>query len=782
MVQKPTRHQYNSVRGQTSSSCIDHVYTNYKFRCSKISTFSFGNSDHDLLSYVRFSKEPPAPTRTIRKRSYKNFCAEKFLSDLKLVDWSWVYSCQDVDDSVYWFTHLFKIVLDQHAPWISFQQRQKFAPWVTKDTIKIMNERNTAKSRVSQLCKEGQDASGAGSTYKQLRNKVNNRLKYEEKQFKMQKLSESLGSPSACWHRAKSYMNWNNSTGPPSQLLDKGILISKAASIASTMNEFFIEKVQTIRAGIKSLPNEFKICHEIMSHRKISLDINHVSVTHVKKILKKSKGSKSTGIDTLDSYSVKLSAEIIAQPLHHIICLAIMQSKFPSSWKYSKVIPLHKKESKLEKKNYRPVTILSPLSKIFERIIYDQMYNYFSRNRILNKNLHGFRSNRSTQTALLTMYDRWATAASNGQMSGVVLIDLSAAFDLVDHQLLLSKLKIYGVKGDLLRLIESYLSDRFQSVWIDHVLSSFLPCDIGVPQGSILGPLFFVIFANDLIDSIESHADAYADDTTVTASGSTVREIENQLSKDCSLVTDWMRSNLLKLNADKSSILTMGTQRRLLNKDKSLEVEMNGVVLTETQSETLLGCTIQANLKWNGQVSALSKKLASRLNALSKLQYCCPYVLRKSIAECIFNSLLIYCLPVFGGLDKSSIQDLQKLQNRAARIVCQAPVFAKRSTLFEKLGWLTVNQLISYHTVMAIQKIRVEKEPEYLAQFLTNDSRNSRIIVPNQMLNIAYKSFCYRGSALWNLLPYDLRKENKTGQFRNRTRKWIKSNVKQFLD
>ena len=208
---------------------------------------------------------------------------------------------------------------------------------------------------------------------------------------------------------------------------------------------------------------------------------------------------------------MKTSAEIIAGPLHHVIVLSINQNKFPTGWKYSKVIRLHKKLSQLERKNYRPVAILSPLSKILEKVVYTQIYDYFTRNKIFHPNLHGYRGNRSTQTALLQMYDRWVEAAVAGKVSGVVLLDLSVAFDLVEPSILINKLRIYGLDENFLNWIKSYLTNRHQAVWIDHTLSEFLECEVGVPQGSNLGPLFFLIFYNDLPYSLDSELDVFAD-------------------------------------------------------------------------------------------------------------------------------------------------------------------------------------------------------------------------------------------------------------------------------
>ena len=294
-------------------------------------------------------------------------------------------------------------------------------------------------------------------------------------------MDECQDCPSKTWSLAKKLMDWV-SPGPPTQLEvednKKITLYTKAKDLARIMNEFFINKVQTIVSGLGNGHTDLSGCKKIMNDKKISLSLRFVTVAKVKKLLSNLKNKTSSPVDQLDNYSVKLASDFIAGPLHHVICLSIMQKKVPSCWKYTKIVPFHKKKSP---GNYRPVAILSPLSKILEKVIYEHIYNYFERNKLFHPSLHGYRKDRSTMTALLSMYEKWVMAARKGQVSGVVLVDLSAAFDLVTPSLLIQKLKIYGFEEDITTWILSYLTDRYQSVWIDHVFSDFLENSIGVP-------------------------------------------------------------------------------------------------------------------------------------------------------------------------------------------------------------------------------------------------------------------------------------------------------------
>ena len=372
---------------------------------------------------------------------------------------------------------------------------------------------------------------------------------------------------------------------------------------------------------------------------------------------------------------------------------------------------------------------------------------------------------------------------SGGQVSGVVLVDLSAAFDLVSPTLLIQKLKIYGIDEDFASWILSYLCGRFQSVWIDHVYSSFLESSIGVPQGSNLGPLFFLIFFNDLPAFINESIDCYADDSTLAATGASAEEISTKLSRDCGELNNWMISNKFKLNADKTHFLVMGTANKLRTMvEEKVVVEMDGVQLEESseESEVLLGIRVQSNLKWSEQINYLTSRLKQRLAGLQNLKSVMKRSAKKSIVQGVFNSVLCYCLPLFGGCSDSEVRVLQVLQNRPAQMVLGCPPRTSRDLMFSKLGWLTVRQLIGYHTLIVIYRIRQSHQPEQLAAKLTKDNRQGRIMLKNVQLGLYRNGFIYRGSVLWNKLPENLRNEKKLGPFKRILKSWIEANLSRF--
>ena len=479
-------------------------------------------------------------------------------------------------------------------------------------------------------------------------------------------------------------------------------------------------------------------------------------------------------------------------------------------YKFAKVIPLLKKGDPLDPKNYRPVAILCILSKVIEKVIFTQIVEYMNCNEYFHPNHHGFRANHSTSTAMIQMYDTWVQAVDRGELAGVCMLDMSAAFDVVDHGILLSKLKLYGFDGDALKWMKNYLSGRTQSVYIDGSLSSFLQVDVGVPQGSILGPLCYILFTNDLPEVVldtnshvhwsplTSHCDecgglcCFADDSTYSTSSHDQDILNEKLNDRYTVLADYMGNNRLKLNDDKTHLLIMTTRQKRKIINISVKINTATEVIEPIKSEKLLGIHIQDDLKWTEYIQnndkSLIKQLTSRLNALKMISGVANFKTRLMVANGIFCSKLIFQISLWGGTEEYLLNSLQVVQNKAARFVTRRGRYTHVVDLLNQCGWLSVRQLVFFHSVALIHKTLQTTFPKFIFNKLSTEfPYNTRLAQSESVrmgpefkskLELTEKSFMNRATVSYNHLPATLRKISSLEKFKKQLKVWVLENFR----
>ena len=344
----PTRHWPGQV-----SSGLDHYYTNKPEKLSLVSTQHCGGSDHVLIFATRYSRSIKTSPRYIRKRSYKNFNPGDFIAAIKQVSWLDIYLCENVNDAVELLSSKITFILDTMAPMKTTQIRTRHAPWLSKQTVELMSERDQLQKAASES-----NSREDWNKFKASRNKINNRLKYEQISWEKARLEECDGNPSQTWKNVKNILNWKTS-GSPNQLFYQGRLISKPQELADAQNQYFIEKINKLREDLPApVSDPLLTLRSLMQGRGCSFSLHAVHPDEVEKVISNLSNSTSFGMDLIDTYTIKLVKAEILPAITHIVNLSISTKTFPDIWKRAKVIPLHKKEDLFNPKNYRPVAII----------------------------------------------------------------------------------------------------------------------------------------------------------------------------------------------------------------------------------------------------------------------------------------------------------------------------------------------------------------------------------------------------------------------------------------
>ena len=488
-----------------------------------------------------------------------------------------------------------------------------------------------------------------------------------------------------------------------------------------------------------------------------------VSENEIKNITKAFSSEKAAGYDNISMSIVKLTINYISRPLTHIVNLSLSQGFVPDEMKIARVIPLYKSEDKSFVKNYRPVSILPVFSKILEKVFYNRILNYLNKNEILYANQYGFRKGHSTASALLDLYDKISEAIDKKEVAVGVFLDLSKAFDTVNHNILFEKLEYYGVRGIALSWIKSYFSNRKQFVQFNNSSSTSKNITCGVPQGSILGPLLFLIYINDICNvSTLAKLILFADDTSLFFSHRDPVYLVNMINQELEKFSIWLRTNRLSLNLDKTKFMIFKPRQKLLELD--VKLLLNDREIDQVEKIVFLGVILDDKLSWKSHISQVSTKISKSIGIIRKSSF---FLLKQSLFTLYYSLVypyLQYCNIVWASTYASNLFRLVVLQKRIVRIMNNSTFDSHTSMIFKNLRLLKFNDICKLQTCQFMFLYKKNLVPEHFKNiFLLNSQihnyntrRANEFHIVTPRTNLRQFSIKYQGPFLYNSLDNDI--------------------------
>jgi len=469
--------------------------------------------------------------------------------------------------------------------------------------------------------------------------------------------------------------------------------------------------------------------------------------------------NKSLGPNSIPVHLLKICNNYFSIILSKLINLSFKTGIFPDLCKYAKVIPIYKKDDPLLTNNYRPISLLPIFSKIFEKIIYIRMYSFIDKNHLLYDRQFGFRNSHSTSHALISLIESIKNSLDDKKIVAGVFIDLTKAFDTVNHEILCNKLSYYGFRGKFNDLIKSFLSNRKQYVSINGVDSEYLDITCGVPQGSTLGPLLFILYINDLQYSLKfSTASHFADDTCLLYDSKNPKTLETNLNYDLKKLNQWLYANRLALNIDKTKLLLFHSKYN--KKEYEISIKMKGIKLVPSRTVKYLGLYLDDNLSWDYHIKELTSKLSRANGILSKLRH---YVSIKSLIQIyysLFYSHMSYGVLVWSLTAQKNIEKISILQRKCLRVINSAGFMEHTNPLFIRNNIVKFSDIIKINQLLLANQFYNEYLPEdlrnlftYLSKVHSHHTRksNSAFFIPAiSSTNYGVYSLKYQVPLIWN--------------------------------
>ena len=738
----------------TSSTLIDNIFSNITDRNVTGGLLYFEVSDHLPIFTVCPQKMssrsfPEAPM--YRKETENNI--NSLISDLALETWLDIYSDNDPEVAYQCFHQKIVHYYNKNIPLIKPKQHNTIRkPWITKGIFRSIQRRNHLYKIYIRT-----PTNSNLNEYKKYRNLLTNIIRTSRKSYYTNKLKTVKSNTKSTWAIINDILGKKNTSVTNKKFIINGTETTNNNDIAENFNSYFVNVGSNLASRINN--DNANFTQFLPQPFNKSLFLYPTSPDEIINITKSLNSGKSQGHDGLSSSLLKQIIYVIASPLAHIFNLSMSCGVCPKLLKIAKVIPIYKKDDPQQISNYRPISILPSISKILEKIIHNRLYTFVTTNNLLSPNQYGFRKNHSTDLAVVELYDKITNAMAEKQHVIGIFMDLSKAFDTLNHDILLYKLKTYGIRGTALSWFKDYLSNRQQFTSYNGVNSDFLTVKCGVPQGSILGPLLFLLYINDISEASNRLSYIlFADDTNIFFSHRKLDVLANTLNRELPKVSSWFKCNKLSLNINKTNFIHF--KQSNLNENFPYNINIDGLRLEQKTCTKFLGVLIDENLNWNQHIHNITTAISKGIGILLKLKEFLP----SDTLFLLYNTLILphitYCNIVWATCCKTRINSILLLQKKALRICTNSNYLAHTNPLFHRLKTLNVFDINKFQTAIFMFKYTNNQLPapfdnlftlnRDVHSYPTRNSQNYHLVNPK--LLISHKSIRHHGPDIWNSL------------------------------
>ena len=756
---------------ERTKSLLDLAVSNSNF-VSTAGVLNHFISDHQPIYILHKKGRDTRKSVGFRGRSYRNFDGEAFRIELLKRDWESYYDIESPDQAWDHIKTNILSVLDEMCPLRSYQIKNYRPDWMTKELIEQIKDRDYFYKKAKTTGEEDY-----WNIARYFRNITNSNIRQARREFILTELRENEGNAKKFWKVIRGVIPSDKKLDDNNILLkDHGVQLDKK-DVASFINDFFVNvgnfhhpvdpvdplADDSLDTGGSSSSSSSEISRS-EEEADLPKRLEKVRDIDVHRIVRDINVSKSSGLDNISSRIIKEAFLALIPEVTFMMNLSIMSSVFPAAWKEALVIPIPKSGNLSQVKNYRLISLLPLPGKILEKLIHGQLSHYLESSGLLSTSQHGFRREHSTVHSIAQLTNFTNTKMDSKVPTLATYIDFRKAFDCVQHPVLLQKLSSLRLDRSTIEWVGSYLLDRKQRVYANNVYSSFLPITQGVPQGSVLGPLFYIIYANDLVKTFQNcNVAMYADDTMLYTANPNFDISVGKMQGDINSLAKWCKANGIAVNTEKSKLMVFGSTNVIGNLPQ-FEITFLNEPMQMVSSYKYLGITLDSQLTYNLHVNKMVSLAAGKIKQFQRMRS----FLTVHAATLVYKSMILPLLE-YGDFFLSAAtainrKRLQTLQNKGLRCALNVDTWASTGDLHLQAGLLNLKyrreqHLLNFMYTWANDPRRLKYKS--VSGPRTRSTKKTLLTVKRPRTEKFKKSFAYLGPVKWNHLPMEVHESHQ---------------------